>query len=179
MADGLVIKEFRFTINPRAGQVMSEAVDPQIASSAKKVLDVAKTLIGGKGFSGHHTGRGKRLRNSGAVVRQGAGSYAVVFTHDIALYHHQGTLEHEITAKRTYTNKKGKTVPIPMFRDSPTPTSNMYEDPFGPALRVEHPGTDPNPYLTNAAKKVGLRLSGSLKRGTQGPFPIGRSKGFF
>lgn len=169
MADGVFVKEFRVTINPRARQIMTAMVDPQIASAAKKVLDAARPLIGSR-FSGHHASRGRRLRDSGAVVRQSTGSYAVVFTHDIALLHHNGSRSHTITARDPRK---------PMFRASPTPTSNKYSDPFGPALKVNHPGTNANPYLTNAAKKVGLRLSGSLKRGTQGPFPISRFSGFF
>lgn len=165
MPDGVFVKEFRVTINPRARQIMTAMADPQVASAAKKVLDVARPLIGSR-FSGHHPERGRRLRDSGAVVRQGPGSYAVVFTHEIAMLHHEGSRSHSITARDSR---------IPMFRASPTPTSNKYSDPFGPALRVRHPGTDGNPYLTNAARKVGLRLSGSLKRGTAGPFPIVRS----
>lgn len=153
---------FSFTIYPRARQVMTALVDPQVASAARKVLDAAKPLIGTR-FSGHHPG--KRLRDSGAVVKQGAGSYAVVFTHRIAMLHHEGSRSHSITARSAR---------IPMFRASPSPTSNRYADPFGPAFKVNHPGTGGNPYLTKAARKVGLRLSGSLKRGTAGPFPIGR-----
>lgn len=174
MADGVFVKEFRVTINPRARQIMTAMVDPQVGAAAKKVLDVSKTLIGTR-FSGHHPERGRRLRDSGAVVRQGPGSYAVVFTHENAMRHHEGSPAHTYSATRTRQTKTGKTVIIPMFRDSPTPTSNKYSDPFGPAFKVKHPGTDGNPYLTNAARKVGLRLSGSLKRGTAGPFPIVRS----
>lgn len=131
-----------------------------VKGAADEVLKFARLNIGDT-FGGHHPG--PRLADTGKVVPIGGAAFSVVFDkptadgkYNVALLHHEGTVGHPISAK---SRKK------PLFRASPTPTSNIYPDPFGPALNVKHPGHGGNPYLRDAADQVGLRPSGTLLRG--------------
>lgn len=172
MADGLDFS-FRITIFPDVIKRLTDDPTSPGARAGRETADAihkaAIPLIGTK-YSGT-TGKPKeprssRLKDSGEV-RQERNGWVVVFDHPIAAAHHQGTPEHDYPARKAvYSNRHPKT-----WKNA---TKRFHK--YGP---FTHPGTDANPFLVEASEQVGVRGSGALKRGTAGPFPVFRSKGFF
>lgn len=127
---------------------------------AEQALDIAKNNIGTR-YSGHHRegaqARDRLLKESGRVIpgRQGRGaSRVLIFEHPIAFLHHEGAQPHGMPQKFL------DDIPSVYIRRGP----GGYR--FGPTRGpINHPGTDSNPYIRNAAIQLGLKPSGALKRG--------------
>lgn len=134
---------------------------------AQRILERAIQNVGTK-YSGHHPEDGRLLKDAGSITPFGTG-HAVVFTHPVAKLHHDGARAHKIPFADGKTSG-GKPA---FFRSQPQR--------FGPVRRtINHPGARPNPYLRNAVTQVGGTIaSGSLMRGTAGPFPIVRASNSF
>lgn len=132
-------------------------VGRHVNSAAQKLLGVARDLVGKRysGTTGKVTdGRPGHLKDAGRVVPTGGASHAVVFDHPIAYLHHEGASSHVYSKNQWYINQH---------------ISTRHDTPFRRHgyIPFSHPGTDGNPYLTNAALKVGLKPSGSLLRGAR------------
>lgn len=135
-----------------------------INAKAQEVLARAKENIGTR-YSGHHPF--PHLRDSGRVVKSSTGGpdWKVVFQSpgangQLAVLHHNGAGAHTIPL-----GAKGT-----LYRNGPDVVDRQGRTVFGRLMRpphgVSHPGSKPNPYLTDAAAQVGLRRSGALLRGS-------------
>lgn len=110
----------------------SGPVDPYTRAQAVKVASVARRLVGVK--SG-------KLRSSIRVSPSRRPSYNVEARAPYALFHHEGTRPHDIGS--------------PVLIEAPDTWRYIGRSPAGKGKR--HPGTKPNRFLTDAARRVGLR----------------------
>lgn len=126
---------------------------------------VASVILGaaiqrvGDTYSGHHPGRGQRIKDSGYVVNIGGSSWAVEFIHPIAFLHHEGgSGNYEMPAK-----DEGSFY----FRNGPGIVTSWGDTRFRHRGPINHPPPRANPFLTDSADSLGLRRSGALQRGTR------------
>jgi hypothetical protein len=172
MADGFQLK-FSVEIFPQVVDHLLDSPDgpvgQHVRAAAEDVERAAALRVGTEysGTTGKYTeARSGRIRDSGKVEPAGDGSavYIVSFEHPIATMHHEGTVPHTIGAdgKRLYNPND------PVRSQAP-------RSPFRARRQVTHPGTTGNPFLTDAARDVGLRSSGQLRRGSTRQVSIFRS----
>lgn len=165
MADPLFSFKFSVEIFPdKVNQLLNSPNGPVgllVQDVAEDVLQRAKQNIGERRFSGHHPG--PSLADAGQVEQTGGAARIVTFSKrdntgrwDVALLHHEGTTSHPIGAPGKF-----------LIRNEPLPAGNQPWNVNGFFARQEvtHPGTEGNPYLTDAADAAGLRRSGTLLRG--------------
>lgn len=132
----------------------SSVVSTRVAQVAEVVHQESRRLIGTR-YSGHHPN--KPLKDSGGVVKIGTNeAWGVRYDHPAALMHHQGTPSHVIAPRRYGV----------MVRLGPAPVDKHGSDEFGPVDHpVIHPGTSPNRYLVDAARRVGVSSAGGSVAG--------------
>jgi hypothetical protein len=107
-------------------------VDVYLRSLAVRIAAIARQLCG------HKSGK---LARSIKVTRGRRPGWNVEARAPYALYHHNGTRPHQIEGDPLlvfFWDKTGETMFLPS---------------------VDHPGTKPNPFLINAAKRVGLKVN--------------------
>lgn len=173
MADNFL--EFNMKITIDRGKFERETfgngskLDNNVRAAADAVLNQAQQYIGrrsGNLFSGHHPSQG-HIADSGKVInsvtQRGSGQfglvYLVVFDHNAASAHHEGAAPHIISPH-------GIVMKNPSQGAGGIPATYKGNGIFRAKNAVEHPGCAPNPYLTDAAKDIGLTPAGGLLRGT-------------
>lgn len=134
------------------------AVNEAVKAAADDLLEAAIENIGDE-YGGHHP---QSIASSGRVEPTGSGAYEIIFDlerdgYPIAVIHHDGADPHDMPARGNNKN--------PYYRNGPGKVTSRGDTVFKSLGPIEHPGSDGNPFLTNAANESGLRPSGGLKRG--------------
>lgn len=167
--------KFQIDIHPERLQQVVDApngkVSQAIRQTSERLMTTAASRIGKKysGTNNNHDGRNGRIAQSGKLVQGSGSDWRVIFDHPAAAAHHNGASDHEY-GPGFHINKHPNTWTNSPYRDN----HFALKGPFS------HPGNAANPFLLDAARQLGLRSSGALKRGTAGPFPLVRARpGFF
>lgn len=175
MADDAITFRFSIDVFPAAALLrdIETLASPVIRRTSDQLKDLAASKVGRRysGTNNNKDGRTSRLAQSGKVVQGSGLGWSVIFEHPAAAAHHNGVSDHGYDPG-FYRNKNPNTWTKSPYRDNHFQVMSL--------TGFTHPGNAANPFTLDAARELGLRSSGALRRGTAGPFPVVRAgPGFF